>query len=76
MLDGYKGKLLNLIILTKINLEHNTKKKFLIQKRYKNDIQNMEVTDNSSKWLKDLAKDNMRRATELYNRQHKADKRS
>ena len=36
----------------------------------------MEVTDNSSKWLKDLAKDNMRRATELYNRQHKADKRS
>ena len=36
----------------------------------------MEVTDNSSKWLKDLAKDNMRRATELYNRQHKTDKRS
>ena len=33
----------------------------------------MEVTDNSSKWLKDLAKDNMRRAIELYNRQHKAD---
>ena len=36
----------------------------------------MRTTDNSPKWLKDLAKDNMRKAIELYNRQHKADSKN
>ena len=33
----------------------------------------MKVTNKSQQWLKDLAKNNAKRAIELYNRQHKAD---
>ena len=33
----------------------------------------MEVTQNSPQWLKDLARDNLKRQIELKNRQHKAD---
>ena len=33
----------------------------------------MEVTHNSSQWLKDLARDTVKRQIELKNRQHKAD---
>ena len=33
----------------------------------------MRITENSPQWLRDLAKDNLRREVELRNRQHKAD---
>ena len=33
----------------------------------------MRITENSPEWLRDLAKDNLRREIELHNRQHKAD---
>ena len=33
----------------------------------------MRITDSSPQWLKNLAKDNLKREIELRNRQHKAD---
>ena len=33
----------------------------------------MEITENSPQWLKDLARDNLKRVIELRNRQDKAD---
>ena len=33
----------------------------------------MEITQDSTQWLKDLPKDNLKTQTELKNRQHKAD---
>ena len=30
----------------------------------------MRITENSPQWLRDLAKDNLRREVELHNRQH------
>ena len=33
----------------------------------------MEITDSSPKWLKKLARDNLKREIEFRNRQHKAD---
>ena len=53
---------LNLIILTKTNLEHNTHHTIFYQKNFlfKKDIQKMKVTNNSPQSLKDLARDNLK----------------